>query len=969
MGKGGFVASVVGTVAVIIIIGLSVGTQKNEQEESRTEVMPKTEVKPKTAVKPKTEDDPINEAKLWKNYRLPTSLAPLFYNVTLWPQFNMDIYGRYIFTGHSGAAFTCVNETDLILIHSYELKYSLTWERHHAILRGLSGAKAPAIKKTWLEVETQYLVVQLSEKLQVGMTYWLYTEFRGELADDLRGFYRSEFFENGVKKIFATTQMQPTFARKAFPCFDEPAMKAVFHMTLIHPLNTVALANGMETATEIITQNKKQVLRTKFEPTEKMSTYLLAFVVGDFISIKTPVEAKVLIRIWAQRKVIEAGQGKYALNITGHIINFYQNYYNSTYPLQKSDQIALPAFSFGAMENRFKEKALLFEPSMSSNKDHQWALMANSHEVAHMWFGNLVTMKWWNDLWLNEGFATYVSYLGADDAQPTWNMKDLMVLYEVQKAFALDAVASSRPLSSPEEKVNTPAEIAEQFDYISYSKGAAVLRMLSEFLSEPVFARGLSAYLKQFAYGNAAYTDLWGRLQEVVDSDPAVNLPASVTEIMNRWILQMGYSVVTIDTQTGRISQKRFLLDSESKPDRSSVYKYMYYTAYQTLSINYEWFVPIKWMKNGTVMEQHWLLEKTATHEPMRTNSEWVLANVNVSGFYRVNYDSQNWQRLVSQLTSDHSVIPVINRAQILDDAFKLARARIINITVALSITKYLSEEREYMPWDSAIKNFDHFFLMFDWTEVYGAMEEYLRGKVQPLFNYFKNITADWTEIPSSHTEQYNQVNAISLACITGVEGCFNLTKMWYRQWMENPDKNPIHPNLKATVYCNAIAAGGVEEWEFGWNMYKSSSSAGEAEKLLYGLSCSKDLSLLSRYLKYTLDVNIIRKQDATSAILYVANNKHGHLLAWFFIRDNWGHIIYEGGLLSFSRIILGVSKRFSTLFELLWLHQFREELLYSGFINAAFVVQHAIETTKANMKWMAQNKKEVMSWLTEESA
>ncbi|XP_017554975.2 aminopeptidase N-like [Pygocentrus nattereri] len=922
----------------------------------KTVVKPKTAVKPKTVVKPKTEDDPIHEAKLWKNYRLPTSLVPLYYNVTLWPQLKMDIYGRYIFIGHSGAAFMCVNETDLILIHSYELKYSLTWGRHHAMLRGLSGAKAPAIKKIWLEVETQYLVVQLSEKLQVGMTYWLYTEFQGELADDLRGFYRSEFFENGVKKVVATTQMQPTFARKAFPCFDEPAMKAVFHMTLIHPLRTVALANGMETATEIIFHNKKLVLQTKFEPTEKMSTYLLAFVVSDFISIKSPAEAKVLIRIWAQRKAIEAGQGKYALNITGNIINFYQNYYNSTYPLQKSDQIALPTFSFGAMENSFKEKALLFDPSMSSNQDHEWALMANSHEVAHMWFGNLVTMKWWNDLWLNEGLATYVSYLGADDVQPTWNMKDLMVLYEVQKAFALDAVASSHPLSSPEEKVNTPAEIADQFDYITYSKGAAVLRMLSEFLSEPVFARGLSAYLKQFAYGNTVYTDLWGNLQEVVDSDPAVNLPASVTEIMNRWILQMGYPVVTIDTQTGRISQEHFLLDSESEPDRPSLY-------------NYEWFVPIKWMKNGTVMGQHWLLEKTATHEPMRTNSEWVLANVNVSGFYRVNYDSQNWQRLISQLTSDHSVIPVINRAQILDDAFKLARAKIISITVALSITKYLSEEREYMPWESAIKKLDHFFLMFDWTEVYGAMEEYLRGKVQPLFNYFKNITADWTEIPSSHTDQYNQVNAISLACITGVEGCVNLTKTWYRQWMENPDKNPIHPNLKMTVYCNAIAAGGVEEWEFGWNMYKSSSSAAEAEMLLYGLSCSKDLSLLSRYLKYTLGVNMIRKQDATSAILYVANNKHGHLLTWFFIRDNWDHIIYEGGLFSFSRIILGVSKRFSTLFELIWLRQFREELLYSGFINTAFVVHHAIETTKANMKWVAQNKKEVMRWLTEESA
>ncbi|XP_036443065.1 aminopeptidase Ey-like isoform X2 [Colossoma macropomum] len=765
MGKGFYVSRPVGIVvivaaAAVTIIALSVVYA----QKSRNEVKP------------------VNETEVWKNYRLPTSLAPLYYNVTLWPRLVMDAKGMYIFTGHSGAAFTCVNETGLILIHSNKLNYTLTRDGYHAMLSGLNGAKAPAIKKTWLEVETQYLVVQLSEKLQVGSTYWLYTEFRGELADDLHGFYRSEYVEDGVKKVVATTQMEPTDARKAFPCFDEPAMKAVFHMTLIHPLDTVALANGMETGTEMITLNNQQVLQTKFEPTEKMSTYLLAFVVSDFISIKTPAEAKVLIRIWARRKAIEAGQGEYALNITGRILDFFQNYYNSKYPLRKSDQIALPDFSAGAMENwgliTYRETTLLYDPITSSNRDKEWVSTVISHELAHMWFGNLVTMKWWNDLWLNEGFATYVSYLGADDAQPTWNIKDLMVLDEVHKAFAVDALAYSHPLSFLEEEVKTPTQINTLFDSITYSKGAAVLRMLSGFLSEPVFASGLSAYLKQFPYGNTVYSDLWGKLQEVVDADPAVNLPASVTEIMNRWILQMGYPVVTIDTRTGHISQKHFLLDSESEPNRPSVY-------------NYKWFVPITWMKSGTVMGQHWLLEKTATHEPMRTNSEWVLANVNVSGFYRVNYDSQNWQRLLSQLTSDHSVIPVINRAQIVDDAFNLARAKIINTTVALSTTRYLSEEREYMPWESAIKNLNYFFLMFDRTEVYGVMQKYLRGKVQPLFNYFKTITADWTEIPSSHTDQYNQVNAISLGCKTGVEACIDLTKMWYRQWMENPDKNP----------------------------------------------------------------------------------------------------------------------------------------------------------------------------------
>ncbi|XP_072515876.1 aminopeptidase N-like [Salminus brasiliensis] len=901
----------------------------------------------------------INETDLWKNYRLPSTLSPRYYNITLWPQLVPDANGTYIFTGHSGVAFACVKETGLILIHSNKLNYSLTPDGHHAKLTGLDGAKAPAIKKTWLEVETQYLVVQLSETLQVGQTYWLYMEFQGELANDLRGFYRSEYFEAGVKKVVATTQMQPTDARKAFPCFDEPAMKAVFHMTLIHPIGTVALSNGMEKGMKTIVLRNQKVLQTNFQPTEKMSTYLLAFVVSEFASTRTAAEAKVLIRIWARRAAIEAGQGDYALSITGPILDFFQNYYSSKYPLPKSDQIALPDFSAGAMENwgliTYREESLLYDPSMSSNGDQEWVSTVISHELAHMWFGNLVTIKWWNDLWLNEGFATYVSYLGVDKVQPTWDFKDLMVQKETRKALAVDALPSSHPLSSLEEEVNTPAQINALFDTITYSKGGAVLRMLSDFLSEPVFARGLSAYLKQFAYGNTVYTDLWGKLQEVVNSDPGVRLPATVTEIMNRWILQMGYPVVTIDTRTGSISQNRFLLDADSKPDRPSVY-------------NYEWFVPIKWMKSGTVMDQHWLLEKTATHEPMKTNSEWVLANVNVSGFYRVNYDSENWQRLLSQLSTDHSAIPEINRAQTIDDAFYLTRANIINMSVALSTTRYLSKEGQYMPWEAATTHLKDLINKFRHTEVNIAMQKYLRGKVQPLFHYFKNITADWTEAPSSHADRYNQVNAVSLACTTGLKDCADLAKRWYHQWMKNPDRNPINPSLKSTVYCNAIAAGGVEEWEFAWKMYKNSSSDADANMQIYALSCTESRWLLDRYLNYTLDPDMIQKQHKALVVWHVANNVVGQPLVWDFIRSNWNHTQNKDGS-EFTTVVHYGTKSFSTEVELTQLQQFKEEIATAGIASVVQAVDQAIELTKANMKWMRENKGEVMQWLTEELA
>ncbi|XP_041800155.1 aminopeptidase Ey-like [Chelmon rostratus] len=963
MGSGVYISKAVAVVCVVgaigavaTIIALSV---VYAQEKSKTDVT--LPAFTSTAATPTT--TPSTPGELWKNYRLPDSLAPVTYNVTLWPRLELSKEGLYIFTGESEVVFKCVRNTDLIIIHSNKLNLT-KFEGHHAKLSGLNGASAPTLNKTWLEVPTQYLVVRLNSPLKAGSTYALYTEFTGELADDLGGFYRSEYMEDGVKKVLATTQMQPTDARKAFPCFDEPAMKAVFYMTLIHPNGTVALSNGMENGTINITKNNQSLLQTSFEPTEIMSTYLLAFVVCEFGFIpqqnKTKTADDVFIRIWARKKAIEEGQGDYALEKTGPILEFFQEYYASPYPLTKSDQIALPDFSAGAMENwgliTYRETALLYNPAVSSNGDKEWVATVISHELAHMWFGNLVTMRWWNDLWLNEGFATYVSYLGADRAELDWNMKDLIVLNEIIGVMAVDALASSHPLSSKEEDVQKPEDISQLFDSITYSKGAAVLRMLSEFITEDVFTQGLQTYLDEFKYNTTVYTDLWTHLQTAVSKN-SITLPHSVEDIMNRWILQMGFPVVTIDTQTGSITQKHFLLDPDSVLDTPSDY-------------NYEWFVPVTWIKTAGAEQQHWLLGKNETNKDFVLGAnDWLVANINMTGFYRVNYDSNNWERLLAKLNSKHEDIPVINRAQIIDDAFNLARAKIVNTTLALRTTQFLINEVEYMPWQTASRNLDYFFLMFDRSELYGPMQAYINKQVTPLFEYFRNITNNWTEIPKGHTEQYNQVNAISLACSSGVAGCKELTTGWFRAWMENPTKNTISPNLKSTVYCSAIAEGGVKEWDFAWSMFKAATIASEAEKLMYALSCTKEPWLLNRYLQYCLDPEKIRKQDATSTIISIAGNPIGQPLAWDFIRANWGHIYndYGGGSFSFGGLISGVTKRFSTDFDYNQLLQFKEE--NAGQLGSTTTsLDQALERTRANMNWVDTNKRQVLEWFTTEA-
>nr|XP_033491056.1 aminopeptidase N-like [Epinephelus lanceolatus] len=953
MGKGFFISKAVGIVGIILgagalatIIALSV--VYSQEKAKNNQVSPETTTKP-----PVTTPAPSNEP--WDQYRLPKNLVPDHYNVTLWPRLTPDETTKlYIFTGHSSVEFMCAEETDLILIHSNKLNYTKFENDIMAKLTSVSGAKAPSIKSSWLQTVTQYLVIHLDGKLKKDQKYHLYTEFTGELADDLGGFYRSEYIEDGKKKVVATTQMQPTDARKAFPCFDEPAMKAIFHITLKHDSGTVALSNGE--VKESSTKNNIQT--TVFKPTEKMSTYLLAFIVSDFAYINNTID-DVLIRIFARKSAINAGQGEYALNKTGPILKFFEEYYNYSYPLPKSDQIALPDFNAGAMENwgliTYRETALLYDEAFSSNSNKQRIATIIAHELAHMWFGNLVTLRWWNDLWLNEGFASYVEYLGADHAEPKWNVKDLIVLGDVHRVFAVDALASSHPLSSKEEDIKTPAQISELFDAISYSKGASVLRMLSDFLTEEVFTVGLRTYLTEFAFGNTVYTDLWDHLQMAVVANKT-KLPDSVHNIMNTWVLQMGFPVVTINTTTGAVSQEHFLLDPDSEVTTDSPFKY-------------QWIVPIQWMKTKDIQGLKWLESKSATINEMKTTgAEWVLANLDVVGYYRVNYDQGNWDKLLNVLTTNHELIPVINRAQLVDDAFNMARAKVIRTELALDTTKYLNKEREYMPWESALTNLDFFYLMFDRSEVYGPMQTYLRKQVTPLFKYYENMTDSWSKVPDGHMDQYNQVNAISLACRTGHEECQNLTKTWFKQWMDT-DENQINPNLRSTVYCNAIAAGGAKEWEFAWSKFENATIATEAEKLRSALACTKQPWLLNRYLEYTLNPDMIRKQDATSTIVYIANNVVGQPLAWDFVRARWSYIFtqYGGGSFSFSNLINGVTKRFSTDFELQQLKQFKEDNSEVGFGSGTLAVDQSIERTTSNIKWIKDNKDNVLKWFEDE--
>uniref|UniRef100_A0A4W4GQ45 Aminopeptidase n=1 Tax=Electrophorus electricus TaxID=8005 RepID=A0A4W4GQ45_ELEEL len=845
-------------------------------------------------------------AVLWDSYRLPTALLPDTYHVSLWPRLRPSPAGIYVFTGNSTVVFRCVRETDLILIHSYKL--NLTAE---PTLTALSGTPAPIIHSTWMQDTTQYLVMQLNSKLTAGESYVLRTEFVGKLGNDLEGFYRTAYKEGGVIRTVVASKMHPIHTRKTFPCFDEPAMKAVFHITLHHDRGTVALSNSMEIRVDTVVDGTPVTI-TRFKPTEYMSPYLLSMFVSDYTNVQsredTLVGARTMCFIYSQSYVV-----------------------------------TLPDVHYGGTENwgliTYREKRLFYEPRISSNRDKQSTATLIAHDLGHMWFGNLVTLSWWNEVWLSEGLALYMSYLSADYTEPNWNLKDLIVLNDIHRVFAVDALASSHPLSSKEEDIMKPEQISELFDTISYSKVG---------LRGSAHAQFTSTYLQTFAYKNTVVSDLWDHLQRAVDANGTVRLPRPVREIMDRWVLQMGFPLVTINTRTGVVTQQHFLLEPDAAVETPSEF-------------NYEWIVPITWMKSGMEQKPDWLLQRKI-HSDMKTvGDEWVMLNVNLTGYYRVNYDSENWERILEQLRTDHQVIPEMNRAQIVDDAFNLARAGIIPVALALNTTVFLSKETSYIPWESALMNLDSFYHTFDQTDVCGNMKKYFKKQATPLFEHFKAITPGWMRVPAGHTDQFDRLNAFRVGCTAEVDACLNLTVSWFSQWMEEP---AVDPNLRSTVYCSAIAAGGAKEWEFAWRMFQNTSVATEAERLMSALACTRDTQRLE---SFTLNPVKIRKHEATSVIVQVARNKAGRALAWNFVRQNWKYIFteYGAGSFSFAELIHGVTQAFSTQDQLDQLRRFKEDHSDIGFGPAAWALELAMEKTKANVKWVTESQPEVKEWLS----
>ncbi|MGZ9188660.1 MAG: M1 family metallopeptidase, partial [Nitrospira sp.] len=538
-------------------------------------------------------------------YRLPRHCIPTHYDLRIEPDLS-----SHSFTGHEVVTLTVAEPTAEIVMNATELEVS------SAMLSGEAGS--PRNGTVHMDEELQRCRISFPSVVPPG-EWKLILAFRGTLNDKLRGFYRSSYRdEQGVAHSLAATQFEATDARRAFPCWDEPQFKAVFAVTLAIDPTLTAISN-----TRIVDDRQeggKRILR--FAESMKMSTYLVAFIVGRLESTAPILAEGTPVRIWSV-------PGKQHLTAFGHDIavyslNFLAAYYGIPYPGDKLDLIAIPDFASGAMENlgaiTFRETALLLDQRTATHTEQGRIADVVAHENAHMWFGDLVTMAWWNGLWLNEAFATFMEMLVVDAWKPEW---ERWTAFGMSRAAALsvDGLVSTRPIEFP---VRAPKEAEAMFDVLTYEKGASVLRMLEQHIGPTAFRDGVRHYLTTHAYGNAETTDLWVSLGQAAQQD--------VPALMNEWIFSPGYPLVTLQVDspsTLTLTQHRFAYaeDASTTSPRAAAQR---------------WHIPIQLrVTTAQGVETHRvLLSEQENRIPLPKDWTSVLANEGGHGFYRVRYSA-----------------------------------------------------------------------------------------------------------------------------------------------------------------------------------------------------------------------------------------------------------------------------------------------------------------------------------------
>jgi len=887
---------------------------------------------------PKTPKATNGEEFPWNEVRLPIFIRPVSYDLDLTPNLEtLEVKGII------KLIFRVTEETDFIVFHLSGI--NITSKTINEKLRVQRLLHYPEREQVYLETDSP---------MKPGKTFSVRLKFEYSLSQSLEGFYLSSYKDSkGIERRLATTHFEPTYARRAFPCFDEPQLKAKFTMTITHDKKLTAFFN-MPVREQTEVRGRPDRVRNEFATTEKMSTYLVAFVICDFAlsSEQTPTHNITVSVIAAKDKL---DQADFALHTAAKITEHYEKYFGIRYPLPKQDLIAIPDFGAGAMENwgliTYRETSLLCKEDETSAAAVQWVAIVVAHELAHQWFGNLVTMYWWNDLWLNEGFASWMEYKGVSYTQPAWHMMEQFWAKVMIPALQLDSLASSHPVSTP---VKDPKEIEAIFDTISYKKGSSIIHMLENYLGENVLQAGLKEYLNKHKFGNAVTKDLWKALTK------ATNNKVDVEAMMNTWTLQMGYPLITFskgdlldkDTQGWCVKQTRFLASSQVPGSD---------TTQPPSKYNYTWYVPVQFRTDLT-QPQSILLNATHNtsngHVDLPAKVKWVKANLGGSGFYRVQYPTEVWEELTKQLLSDHTVLSPTDRSQILDDAFSLCRAGILDYSVPLGITEYLAKEESLIVWLTALSHIQNWVELLQDTQARHSSNLWVVRLVKPVYTKL-----GW-EDTGDHVKKLLRQRVLHAAVSAGHEEAISAAKSSFHSLMTNG--TPVPANMQELVYSVGIKTGGEAEWSWCHQKYRSTNIPSDRGQLIKALGDSKDIFILQRYLDMALNTTLVRGQDFHSVLSSVASNPVGTLLAWRHLQRHWDTIFekFHSGSFTMGNIIKSVTSHFSTEFDLNQVRQFFQDREVGA---GARALKQSLEQIQINIQFRKKFETQIISWLEKE--
>ncbi|XP_039194273.1 glutamyl aminopeptidase isoform X1 [Crotalus tigris] len=933
--KGKHVAIICGVViAVGLILGLGLGLGLKPEACNPPEDNGQVSTKPPTSSTPDVTNPSgssvfcsakNDENGGWTTFRLPNYVHPVHYDLDLTPEMEAEVY-----TGMVNISIRLEEQTTKHLwLHLRETKITEMPQ-----LRTSLG-QVIEIKRCFGYEPQEYVVIEAEEDLRPG-NYFLSMKFKGYLNGSLVGFYSTTYGENGKTKYIAATDHEPTDARKSFPCFDEPNKKATYTISITHEHDYEAISN-MPVEKTISLDNKWT--KTIFKKSVPMSTYLVAWAVHQFKYEERISSRGIPLRVYAQPQQINTAI--YAANVTKVVFDYFENYFNMNYSLPKLDKIAIPDFGTGAMENwgliTYRETNLLYDSGESAASNKQRVAAVVAHELVHQWFGNIVTMDWWDDLWLNEGFASFFEFMGVNATEEKWQMLDQILIDDLLPVLKDDSLVSSHPITA---NVSSPDEITSVFDGISYSKGASILRMLEDWISPDHFRAGCQKYLIDHYFKNAKTDDFWIAMEEVSGKP--------VREVMDTWTRQMGYPVLKVALNS-TVTQQRFLLDPKADPSKPSS------------QFSYKWNIPVKWKEGNTsniiVYNKSELAGITITRPSGLPPDSFLKVNKDHVGFYRVNYEPQVWRTLANIMMKDHQNFNLADRAGFIDDAFALARAGLLTYADALNLTRYLQNETEYIPWQRAVVAVSYIGQMVeDDKALYPKFQRYFGSLVKPIASELK-----W-ENDEDHIKSLLRTTVLEFACNMDDPEALGNASLLFKNWTSGIS---LDVNLRLLVYRFGMQNSGDEKaWNYMFEKYITATLAQEKEKLLYGLASVKNITLLNRFLNCIKNTTLIRSQDVFTVLRYISFNSYGKTMAWDWVRLNWEYLVkrYTLNDRNLGRLISRISGTFNTELQLWQMENFFERYPDAGAGEASR--KQALETTKSNIEWLKQYRNDVATWL-----